>query len=136
MSWEALQGALVTVSVFIGLPVLRTRTVEETTRTFLYTARQARALVQSSLPRHGYRPKGKAALQRFILQGLPGVGPELARRLLQRFGSVQAIITAGESELTMIDGIGGKTARRIRWSVEEATPQWPAEATDIRVSVQ
>ena len=42
MRWEAIQGALVTVALFCGVPLLRTRTPEETVRTMLFAARQGR----------------------------------------------------------------------------------------------
>lgn len=119
MAWEAIQGALVTVSLFVGLPVLRTRSPQETVRTFLYAARQGRAASQGALPRRGHRPKGKAAFQRYLLQGLPGVGPQRAARLLERFGAVNAVFGADEQALASVDGIGKETARRIRWAVSE-----------------
>lgn len=122
MRREAIQGALITVSLFIGVPVLRSRSPEETARIFLYAARQGRTVAYDCLPRHGNRPKGKPALQNYLLQGLPGVGPARARRLLAHFGSVRAVMTADESELIAVDGVGGEIARRIAWAVEE-TPE-------------
>jgi len=123
MSREAVQGALVTVALFAGLPILRTGSPVETARTFLFAARQGRTVALGALPRHGRRPRGKAAAQYHLLQGLPGVGPEKARRLLERFGSVRAVMAAGEDELGAVKGIGRETARRITWAVdEEATP--------------
>lgn len=119
MRWEAIQGALVTIALFIGLPVLRTRSPQETARTLLYAARQGRAVARSALPRQGRRPKGKAALQRHVLQGLPGVGPERAARLLERFGSVRAVLTADKEALASVSGIGERTAGRIVWAVED-----------------
>lgn len=79
----------------------------------------ARTLAQGGLPRRGYRPKGKAALQHYILQGLPGVGPVRAQQLLARFGTVAAVLTAEEHALTAVAGIGRDTARKIRWAVGE-----------------
>lgn len=134
MRWEAIQGALVTVCLFVGLPVLRTRSPAETARTFLYAARQGRTLAHGALPRRGWRPKGKAALQRYLLQGLPGIGPARAARLLAHFGNVGKVFTASECELTSVAGIGTHTARRIRWAVEEPRafyePGFVAEAHD------
>lgn len=43
MRWEAIQGALVTVTLFCGIALLRTRTPEETVRTMAFTAQQGRA---------------------------------------------------------------------------------------------
>jgi ERCC4-type nuclease len=119
MRWEAIQGALVTVSLFCGVPLLRARTPAETVSTMLFAARQARTVVTGALPRHGYRPRGKRARQLFILQGLPGIGPAKARRLLERFGNVEAIINAHSEELQSVRGIGDGLAEKLRWSVEE-----------------
>ncbi|MGZ8268464.1 MAG: helix-hairpin-helix domain-containing protein [Burkholderiales bacterium] len=71
-----------------------------------------------ALPRGGYRPRGKRARQLFILQGLPGVGPQHARRLIDHFGSVEGVVTASTDELSAISGIGRHIAEKIRWAVE------------------
>jgi ERCC4-type nuclease len=49
-----------------------------------------------------------------MLQGLPGVGPALANRLLVHFGSVERVITADKGLLAQVHGIGPKKAQRIR----------------------
>ena len=85
----------------------------------MYLGRQAQRSAHGGFPRPGYRPKGKRARQLFLLQGLPGVGPERAARLLERFGSVQAIMTASANDLATVDGIGEKTAAKMRWAVQE-----------------
>jgi DNA excision repair protein ERCC-4 len=127
MRWEAIQGALVTIALLIGLPVLRSRNPQETVQTFLYAAHQRRTAAAGALVRRGRRPKGKAALQRHILQGLPGVGPARAARLIDRFGSVEAVFAADVDALAAIPGIGSQTAERMRWSVRET-------AADYRLS--
>jgi DNA excision repair protein ERCC-4 len=126
MRWEAIQGALVTVSLFCGVPLLRARTPAETVNTMLFAARQARMVSTGALPRHGYRPRGRRARQLFILQGLPGIGPAKARRLLDRFGSVQAIANAGSDELQSVRGIGDHLADKLRWAVEEPRVEYPS----------
>lgn len=120
VSREALQGALITVSVFYGLAALRSRDTAETARLLVYLGRQAQRFARGSLPRPGYRPKGKRARQLFVLQGLPGVGPGRAARLLDRFGSVQAVAGASAADLAAVEGIGETTAARLRWALEEA----------------
>lgn len=119
MRWEAIQGALVNVSLFIGLPILRSCNADDTVRTMLYAARQHRAVAGGCLIRRGARPKGKLALQNHILQGLPGIGPHRATRLLDRFGSVSAVMAAQGEVLQEVEGIGTSTARKLRWAVEE-----------------
>lgn len=124
MRWEAVQGALVTVTLFCGIPLLRTRTPEETASTMLYAAQQARAVALGNLPRPGFRPRGKRARQLYMLQGLPQIGPERALRLLEHFGSVEAVMTAGIEDLQSVAGIGRQIAEKLRWSVEEARPKY------------
>jgi DNA excision repair protein ERCC-4 len=119
MRWEAIQGALVTVSLFCGVPLLRTRTPEETVRTMRFAARQGRTFASGALPRRGRRPRGKRARQLYILQGFPGIGPERAHQLLARFGSVEAITRAGAGDLCSVPGIGERIAGALRWSVEQ-----------------
>lgn len=119
MRREALQGALITVSLHMGLPVLRTRSAEETARVFHYAAQQGRAIACGALPRPGYRPKGKAALQNRLLQSFPGIGPKRAKCLLHSFGSVRAVMNAQEEELTAVPGIGRAGARAINRLLKE-----------------
>lgn len=119
MHWGAIQGALITVSLFCGIPLLRTRTPEETVRTMLFAAQQGQAYAIGARPRPGYRPRGKRARQLFILQGLPGIGPERARRLLARFETVESVIIARPEELAEVPGIGKRIARQVRCCVEQ-----------------
>lgn len=125
MRREAIQGALITITVLLGLPLLRARNPEESARLMYYAARQLRARGGSttreahSRPFPAKRPRGKRKTQLHVLQGLPGVGPKRARRLLERFGSVEAALTATAEELASVSGIGDTTAQAIRWAVSE-----------------
>ncbi len=114
---EALQGALITVSVFFGLAVLRSRDAEETARLLVYLGQQALARAEGVHGRPGHRPKGRRARQLYLLQGLPGIGPERAERLLARFGSVERTMAASAEELAALEGIGPRIAEHIRWCV-------------------
>jgi len=117
MTREAMQGALITVSLILGIPVLRSKDPSETAKLMVYIGRQIESMAMGGVQRHGYRPKSKRKRQLFILQGLPGIGPGRAGRLLDRFGSVEAAISASSSELQSVDGIGKSIADKIRWAV-------------------
>jgi excinuclease UvrABC nuclease subunit len=69
--------------------------------------------------REGRRPRAKLSIQTRVLQGLPGVGPERARRLLERFGDLETVMAAGVTELASVRGIGRSTAQAIRWAVKD-----------------
>ena len=117
MTREAMQGALITVSLILGIPILRSKDPSETARLIVYIGHQIESVARGGIQRHGYRPKNRWKRQLYILQGLPGVGPERADRLLEHFGSVEAAISASSSELQSVDGIGTGVADKIRWAV-------------------
>ena len=125
---EALQGALISVSLILGIPVLRAKDAAETAKLMIYIARQLKTVSGGVVHRAGYRPKTKGSRQLFILQGLPGVGHERAKKLLTRFGSVEGVISAGSEELQTVPGIGKKAAEKIRWAVNEAISAYEAES--------
>jgi ERCC4-type nuclease len=116
---EAMQGALITVSMVLGIPVLRAIDAAETAKLLVFMTRQINHLANDGIQRHGYRPKNKRKRQVFILQGLPGIGYERAVRLLDTFGCVEGVISASSEELQMVEGIGKKIADKIRWVVGE-----------------
>jgi ERCC4-type nuclease len=132
MTREAMQGALITVSLILGIPVLRSKDPSETARLMVYIARQIESIARGGFQRHGYKPKNNRKRQLFILQGLPGVGPERAERLLARFGSVEAVISASSSQLQSVDGVGKNIANKIRWSVSERAPQDFSKPIDLK----
>lgn len=110
---EAWQGALVTVEVLLGIPVMRSRDAEETARLLRYMADQVRRVASGAIQRSGYRPHRLLTRQLFILQGLPGVGRKRARQLLETFGSVASVFAADEAHLRQVRGIGMRTAAAI-----------------------
>lgn len=116
---EAMQGALITVSLILGIPVLRSANTSETAKLIVYAARQIESIAKGGVYRQGYRPKDKRRKQLFILQGLPGVGPERAERLLNQFGSVEGVISASSDQLQSVYGIGKNVADKIKWAVSE-----------------
>jgi ERCC4-type nuclease len=133
VSREAILGALVSISIFVGIPVLRTCTAEETVRMMRFAARQSRMQALGGLPRGGFRPRGKRARQLYILQGLPGIGPERARRLLAHFPTVAAIVAADGDALCAVPGIGRTVAEKVRWAVEEEQTTYSNRVTENEI---
>ncbi len=116
---EAVQGALITLSVFFGLPVLRSLDSEETVRLMRYTAEQGARFAKGGVQRSGYRPKGRKARQLYVLQSLPSIGKKRAETLLEHFGGIESVMTATEDQLAEVAGIGAPIAEKIRNLVQE-----------------
>jgi ERCC4-type nuclease len=124
VSRDAMLGALVSLTVALGIPVLRSLDVDESARLMVYAGRQISRTISGASPRPGYRPKSKRRVQSYLLQGLPGIGPKRAMRLLDSYGSVEAVVTAEEADLVRVAGIGPEVAHAIRWAVSEPdTPE-------------
>lgn len=60
-----------------------------------------------------------------ILQALPGIGPGTAGRLLERFGSVRAVLSASLEDLVGVPGIEAGRAEAIRWAMSETASAYP-----------
>ncbi len=116
---QAIKGALLSTQAIWYVPVIFSNSKEETRDIFLMLGRQEES-GQDVVPlRGGYRPKRLKSRQLFILQGFPQVGPTMAKRLLEHFGSVAKIMNATISELMRVGGIGRISAESIRAVLDE-----------------
>lgn len=52
--------------------------------------------------------------QLYLLQGLPQIGPMLAKRLLKHFKSVSNVVNASVQDLAEVNGLGKVSAEKIR----------------------
>ncbi|RMG39119.1 MAG: DNA-protecting protein DprA [Planctomycetota bacterium] len=59
------------------------------------------------------------ALAVLTLHLVPGVGPRLASRLMERFGSARSVLNASDAELREVPGISGKTITALRTAIDE-----------------
>lgn len=111
---HALEGALVSLAAMWRLPVLHSADPAHSLRMMQFLADQASRPQEQILRRFDRKPKRLASRRLFLLQGLPGVGPALAHRLLGHFGSIERIFTADSAALEAVRGLGAKKAARIR----------------------
>ncbi|GLH73733.1 multidrug MFS transporter [Geothrix limicola] len=116
---ESVQGAMLTLSVVFGIPVLRSQGEEETARLIRYTARQLQATSSAPPKRPGRRPVGKGAIQLRVLTSFPRIGSKRALRLIEHFGTLEHMMAATCAELAAVPGIGKRTAQSIHWAVHE-----------------
>lgn len=118
MSREAVQGALVHLSVFMGIPILRTKDLTETLSLIVAAGKQEeKILTKSNRSIYSKHQKARKSnikkLQVQVLQNFPGVGKQRALDILANFGSLKDVFNATEKQLCNVQGIGKKTARNI-----------------------
>jgi len=114
ISRDSIRGALVCLQAIWYIPVIFAADSGHACLIFTMITKQWNKLSHLVELRHGYRPKKLITRQLYIIQSLPQVGPLLAKRLPDRFSSVQNIINASEEDLMKIEGIGRFKAQMIR----------------------
>ena len=114
----AIRGALISAQTIWYIPIIHSRSIEDTRDILLMIGRQDETHMDVVPLRGGYRPKRLKTRKLYILQGLPAVGPMLAKRLMEHFGSVSRVMNAKVNELMKVDGIGKSSAEKIREVLE------------------
>ncbi|KAF5086430.1 ATP-dependent RNA helicase SrmB [anaerobic digester metagenome] len=111
---NAVRGALASIAVDFGIPIIPTRSEADTaamiTRIALREQSREKKAVQIRTEK---KPLTTWEQQLYIVESLPNVGPVTARKLLEEFKTVKSIVNAGEDELKKVDGIGDKIAKGI-----------------------
>lgn len=118
ISRESIKGAILSLQVIWYIPVLYTANPEQSCQTISMISQQMDKLSNLVELRHGYRPKKLKSRKLHIVQGLPQIGPLLAKRLLDHFKSVRRVMIANEKELSQVNGIGKKKASSIQKVLE------------------
>ena len=111
---NAIRGALSSIAVDFGIPIIPTRSEEDTAAMILRIA--IREQIQDKSPvqvRTEKKPLTLYEQQLYIVESLPNIGPVTAKKLLNEFGSVKNIINASQGELKSVEGIGDKIAKSI-----------------------
>jgi DNA excision repair protein ERCC-4 len=110
---QAIKGALLSVSLCWQIPIIYSTDVNDSAHTIIMTGNQ---LLKESYPNF-QRTRNSKNLQKkaiYFLQGLPTIGPVLAKALLKKFDTIENVILASEEELMEIEGLGKKKVKLIR----------------------
>lgn len=112
---NAVRGALASIAVDYGIPIIPTNSPEDTAAILYRIAlREQDENIKEVQLRTEKKPLNLWEQQIFIIESLPNVGPVTARKLLEEFGSVKNVINAYEDDLKNVEGIGNKIAQKIR----------------------
>jgi Fanconi anemia group M protein len=108
-------GALTSIALDYQVPILNTKNSAETAE-YLYVIAKREQIGREKEVRLRVGRKGLtlSEQQRFIVEGLPLVGPLLAKAMLEKFGTIREIANADEKELQHVEGLGKKKAKLIK----------------------
>jgi len=114
ISEPAIVEALSYLAIIEGVTVLRSESAMDTARLLYVMASHAQRGLGLDVPLRGRPASGKlSTAQQYLVEGLPGIGPQLARSLLDHFGSVRDLFNADEHTLCDVPGVGTERARRL-----------------------
>ena len=114
MNPASIQGALASIAVDFGIPIIPSEDQNETASIIAMLA--ARERKEGHEPKlHGHKTaRTLKEQQEYLVSAIPSVGPAVAKNLLRHFGSVERIMTASHNELQEVELVGPKIAERIR----------------------
>lgn len=111
---NSIRGMLATLAVDFQVPMISTKNIRDTASFLEILAN--RLDKNRSMVNLMKKPKALTLKQQqeAMVMSLPGVGPQLAKNLLEKFGSVKKILSANEKQLQKVEKIGEKKAAQIR----------------------
>jgi len=112
---NALWAAMASLVLDSGVPILFSANAVETADLLSVIAKREQLDLKKQVSlRGGATPKAFPDLQQYFIEGLPQVGPGLAKSLLRHFKTPKNIINASEDDLKKVEKLGDKKAKIIR----------------------
>jgi Fanconi anemia group M protein len=114
MHENAIIGMLSTIALTYRIPIFFTKNAQETAKYIHLMAKREQLgsdkEIRLRVGRKGFTLNEQ---QQFLVESLPGIGPTVAKSLLEHFGSIQKLVNASKDELKEVEKIGPKKAQGI-----------------------
>ena len=112
---NAIRGALASITLDYGIPIITTENNLETAQMLLAIAKREQITKKKSVALRGKKKaRSMNHRQEMLIAGLPQINTQSARKLLKHFGSPEKIFNASKEDLMNVEGLGPITAKRIR----------------------
>lgn len=116
---NAIRGMLAAIAIDFQIPILYTKNYRDTASLLEIISRRLEAPKNTFSLLKKRKPATIREQQELIVETLPGIGPTIAKALLEKFKSIKKIANADEKELEEVDKIGKKKAKEIKKVIEE-----------------
>jgi len=112
---NVIRGVKLWISINQKVPIIRTYNEQDTAEfLFLLASKRQKKNQKYYFLKSTKKPRTFFEQQLFLLESINGVGPHLAKKLLEKFGSVANIINASCEDLSQTTGVGAKKADYIK----------------------
>jgi ERCC4-related helicase len=115
---NAIRGMLAVIALSYRIPIIYTKNAQDTAQLLQLIANKNNDQSKKEFQQHSLKPVSMKDQQEYVISSLPGIGPSLAKKLLESFGSVKKVINASEDNLKKVDLLGPKKADNIKNIVE------------------
>lgn len=99
---NAIRGMMLSIVTDFQIPIIYTKNENDTARFLILIARRQKKIKQEYSLRQTKTKTTTEQQKQFILEGFPGVGPSIAKKLIKEFNSLKNIFNANEDELKKI----------------------------------
>lgn len=107
---NAIRGFLLTILLRHNIPILFTKNYKDTARFLSLIAKKEKHEMSTRAVK---KSRNKKEQMQYIIEGFPGIGPKLAKKLLEKLGSIKNIINTPEEELKKLIGKKAKIIKEI-----------------------
>lgn len=117
---NAIRGALISLMLDYQIPILFSSDYEDTAEILALIAKREQLRDKKGISLRGSRRVWSLAeQQQFLVEGLPTVGPNLAKSLLKKFKTPKKVFNAKLDKLMKVAKVGEKKAEIIRKILDE-----------------
>ncbi|HLC86166.1 MAG TPA: ERCC4 domain-containing protein [Candidatus Nanoarchaeia archaeon] len=116
---NSIRGMIASICLDMQVPMITTRSFRDTAKMIKVISskfEKSRKPISLLTKR---KPLTTKEMQEYIIESLPGVGPTIAKNLLNKFKNVKNIFNASEEELIEVDKIGKIKAKEIKKIIDE-----------------
>lgn len=111
---NAIRGAIASLAIDFGISIIPTKDEEDTAHLLYIIAKREQEERGREIPLRGEKkPLLLEEKQRYVIESFPNISAVLAKRLLEKFGSVYNVMNASKKELMNLEGIGEGKAEEI-----------------------
>ena len=112
---SAIRGALASIAIDLGIPIIFTKDQDETAEMLMTIARREQEYREREITLHSEKTKRTLKEEmEYVVSAMSDVGTVIARNLLKEFQTIERIATASVEELMKVPKVGKKIAERIR----------------------
>lgn len=116
---NSIRGMLASIAIDFQTPILYTRSLKDTAALLAIISKRLEKERKYLSLLKKRKPLTLKEQQEYLIEGLPGIGPNLSKSLLKEFKNVKNIMNADELDLQKVEKIGPKKAKLIKKVLEE-----------------